>query len=287
MWKGETPSPEASQPTRKRRAGEGYPTPNVPSFLSPATHPNSLTSGCTSSPLGSTPQGRRTASQLTRRPVTSGGCRETVSVTSSCTHPLPLPSTRGPASLPPSLGSSRSREAAGPSVSGWLPSCPLRPHTVVGKSRTTGSHDLTSVSSTIAKNGGEASGSGWARGAEGAQRPLPLLRKRPGELAWSEAEAVQQEAVSPRPDRTRSPPSRRLLWDGDGRWGGREGWVEGTHRRQPSGPSSAEGPVPAHLGGTLRAPPLQAEWTAWAPGLRELKGAMLCCVPNTPCHCLI
>lgn len=35
---------------------------------------------------------------------------------------------------------------------------------------------------------------------------------------------------------------------------------------------------PPTLRGTLRAPPLQAEWTAWAPGLRELKGAMLCCV---------
>lgn len=34
-------------------------------------------------------------SQLTRGPVTSGGCRETVSVTSSCTHPLPLPGGLG------------------------------------------------------------------------------------------------------------------------------------------------------------------------------------------------
>lgn len=39
-----------------------------------------------------------------------------------------------------------------PSVAGC--SCLLSPRTIVGKSRTTGSHYLTSVSSTIAKNGG-------------------------------------------------------------------------------------------------------------------------------------
>ena len=41
----------------------------------------------------------------------------------------------------------------GPSLGGQQ-SCWLSPRTIVGKSRTTGSHYLTSVSSTIAKNGG-------------------------------------------------------------------------------------------------------------------------------------
>lgn len=42
----------------------------------------------------------------------------------------------------------------GPSLGGRRRSCWPSPHTIVGKSRTTGSHYLTSVSSTIAKNGG-------------------------------------------------------------------------------------------------------------------------------------
>lgn len=44
---------------------------------------------------------------------------------------------------------------------------PAEPRTIVGKSRTTGSHDLTSVSSTIAKNGGRQAAA-VGQGAEGA-----------------------------------------------------------------------------------------------------------------------
>lgn len=97
----------------------------------------------------------------------------------------PAPRDQRPSLLP--WGAAGPVRRRGPSGGGWLQSCPLRPRTVVGKSRTTGSHDLTSVSSTIAKNGGRqaaAAGQG-AEGAEGAERPPPLLRKRQGQLAWS------------------------------------------------------------------------------------------------------
>lgn len=122
----------------------------------PAALPNPLTMGWTPSPLGSTPEGWRMASQLTQGPVTSGGCRERVSVTSGCTHPLPLPSglgTRAGPSFPgPQAQPGLALTSVEPSAAGSC--CPRSPRTIVGKSRTTGSHYLTSVSSTIAKHGG-------------------------------------------------------------------------------------------------------------------------------------
>lgn len=134
------------------------------------------------------------ASQLTWRPVTSGGCRERVSVTSSCTHPLPLPGGQETRAGPPFSGRQARHGAALPSV---LAAGARSPHTIVGKSRTTGSHYLTSVSSTIAKNGGrQAAGVGLGPGevAACAERDrdsqhgpggpgtgvLPTARTRPG-----------------------------------------------------------------------------------------------------------
>lgn len=97
-------------------------------------------------------------------------------------HP-PSATARRPGDQSPSL---LPRGAAGPawcgpSIGSWRQSCLLSPRTIVGKSRTTGSHYLTSVSSTIAKNGGrQAAVADWGPGeaAAGAEEEMGLL-------AWS------------------------------------------------------------------------------------------------------
>lgn len=102
IWKGTRPSlrahpewdlPRLITPGKSRvRAPELQMIP--PSTAAPSL---ALTSSWTSSPPGSI-QGPRNGAhptQLAQRPVTSGGCRETLSVTSSCTHPLPLPGGLG------------------------------------------------------------------------------------------------------------------------------------------------------------------------------------------------
>lgn len=99
------------------------------------------------------------------------------------------PGDQGPSLLPRgAAGPAR----CGPSGGSWLQSCLLSPRTIVGKSRTTGSLYLTSVSSTIAKNSGRQA----AVADPDLERPRPVLRKRQGWLAWSRM--VQAGGILPR-----------------------------------------------------------------------------------------
>lgn len=155
------------------------PEPQRSLLPKPGAPPTPLTSAGTASSLSSS-KGQRTALPLIQRPVTSGGCRETPSVTSSCTCPLPLPG--GLWIRVPSVPAGQQVPVErGPSLGGWLQSCLLSPRTIVGKSRTTGSQYLTSVSSTIAKNSGRQAAA--EPGPRRLGRPRPVLREETGTVS--------------------------------------------------------------------------------------------------------
>lgn len=218
------------------------------------------------------------------------------SVTSSCTRPLPLLGTGVPPSFPVGRQARWRCAWRGPSTGCRV--APLSPRTIVGKSRTTGSHYLTSVSSTIAKHGGRRAAAaerraGELRGPRGLQRPPPMLRKRqrPGELAGP---LVQDSGAggTPHRERTRSCPS--VLPDGSSAapcvgtvLAGREG----THWQHLSAPRTQlrTRPVPTCSQGDPRGylhSTWSSAWTLDARGEIAQVGHALPLV-STPCHCLI
>lgn len=87
----------------------------------------------------------------------------------------PGPARRGPSSVAGSCG-------------------PRGPHTVVGKSRTTGSHYLTSVSSTIAKNGGRRAAVDLGGGGLCWERDGQLARSRVVQ-AWAPLHSLDKVLV--------------------------------------------------------------------------------------------
>lgn len=74
----------------------------------------------------------------------------------------------GDRSGPYFMGQGQQARAAWPLCWQLAAESPAEPPTVVGKSRTTGSRYLTSVSSTIAKNGGRRAGLGLGLGQPGS-----------------------------------------------------------------------------------------------------------------------
>lgn len=158
--------PSKSHPHSRAAAGgrdpaHGPPTPQgaSPTFMQVAhTNPSR---GCAH------------PTQLTQGPVTSGGCRETPSVTSSCTHLCHCPAAWGPG---PSLlpRGSRPGEAW---VLGRRPAAErlLSPRAVVGKSRTTG--PITSPVRVLPLPKTEGGGRRWRTRSLGRPRPAP--RRRP------------------------------------------------------------------------------------------------------------